>query len=953
MARAGTGLTGRDLATLTQQACHRLGLLYDGRLPAPGSAFKRLREAREGARAKPGWLRIFAGGHGGIAGNWRTGEQLPFFVEDWQGGAIDAAEIIARKAEIRRAQRLAEDQRQELATKAAARARRIWARAMPLSAPHPYLERKRVSVEGVLRQLSWAPVLLAPITSINGELRSLQFIAADSTRRFLRDGEIQGAFCPIGLPDQPDAAIRILICEGIATGLTLRTATGLPVVCALSCSNLVGVAGALRSHYRHAEILVCGDDDWRTDKPVRNPGATAARKAAEAIGGRCILPEFSSCKARDDGDTDFNDMALRCGLIAVANLFAEFRRSPALHPVQETTPADDEFDGVAGRYRSENGKIFWDGEGSAPVMLANFAAKIVGEITVDDGLERGKRLELAWRLRERSGRFELPAREFAALNWPMEVIGAGAVVSPGSSRRDQLRAAIQYLSGDIPSRSVYAQTGWRRHDGRWTYLHNDGAIGAEGVATELRNGLRNFTLPEPPTGEALREALRASFSLLDAAPDRISCPLLAAVYRAPLQGADFSLILVGQSGSGKSSIAALAQAHFGAAMWDRNGLPADWSSTANALEHLAFQAADAVLVIDEGEAAHAAPSARADLDSKMARILRSVGNQASRSRMMADGRMATDKAPRALVIATKEEPLEGASLVARTLTLSLMPTELAGGRGVAGLGPWQSAAASGLYARAMAGYLGWLAEDLSGRKALFQERYQMARGNLIERVSHPRTGDILAQLAAAARLILRFACAAEAVTNEEAARLQRRILAGLDEAAGEQSTAQAAADPVELFVSLLRSVIASGRAHLRSASGDKPAMPTAYGWRKSDFGYEPQGELLGWIAPDDGLYLLMDAALAGCQRLARETGQSIGAGATAIRKRIDAKGLILTRESGQKKRLTNRVAINGAKVTVLHITNVLAGPHESSEETEPTELGDRTFRTSEDGATAP
>jgi ABC-type dipeptide/oligopeptide/nickel transport system ATPase subunit len=50
----------------------------------------------------------------------------------------------------------------------------------------------------------------------------------------------------------------------------------------------------------------------------------------------------------------------------------------------------------------------------------------------------------------------------------------------------------------------------------------------------------------------------------------VSCPLFAAIWRAPLQQSDFSLVLVGQSGSGKSSLAALAQAHFGASMWDRN-----------------------------------------------------------------------------------------------------------------------------------------------------------------------------------------------------------------------------------------------------------------------------------------------------------------------------------------------------------------------------------------------
>jgi hypothetical protein len=73
---------------------------------------------------------------------------------------------------------------------------------------------------------------------------------------------------------------------------------------------------------------------------------------------------------------------------AAANLFAAYLRSPPSHPVQDAGQLEDELAGLAGRYRSENGKIFWDGEGSAPVMLANFAAKIVGEITVDDGLEQ-------------------------------------------------------------------------------------------------------------------------------------------------------------------------------------------------------------------------------------------------------------------------------------------------------------------------------------------------------------------------------------------------------------------------------------------------------------------------------------------------------------------------------------------------------------------------------------
>jgi hypothetical protein len=376
---------------------------------------------------------------------------------------------------------------------------------------------------------------------------------------------------------------------------------------------------------------------------------------------------------------------------------------------------------------------------------------------------------------------------------------------------------------------------------------------------------------------------------------------------------------------------------------------------------MCFQAADAILVIDEGEAAHGSPAARAELDNKIARILRAVGNQATRSRMTADGRMVPNKPPRALVIATREEAIQGFSLVARTLTLSLMPGEAADGLGVCGLGPWQEDARSGLYAKALAGYVGWLAQDFSGRKALFQERFETTRPKLAGRLGHPRTADIVAQLVTAARLFLGFAHEAEAITEDSASELHRRILAGLMEAASDQINAQAAADPVESFLGLLRAVLAGGRAHLRNVDGQKPATPVAYGWRRTDFGYEPQGDLIGWLAPDCNLYLLIDAAYAACQRLGKETGQIIEVGPTALRKRIDTRGMILSKEGGTKKRLTNRVVVDGVKTTVLHIVNPLTADEDAdhmtsgnvvSTDSPARETENRTFRTPDAPASA-
>ena len=140
------------------------------------------------------------------------------------------------------------------------------------------------------------------------------------------------------------------------------------------------------------------------------------------------------------------------------------------------------------------------------------------------------------------------------------------------------------------------------------------------------------------------------------APDRISFPLLAAVYRAPFGEVDFSVFLTGKTGVFKTALAALCQQHFGAAM-DASRLPANFASTANALEGLAFHAKDALLVVDDF-----APTGRrgdGELNSIAERLFRATGNQQGRSRLGGNGRLSAPKPPRALVLATGEEVPRG------------------------------------------------------------------------------------------------------------------------------------------------------------------------------------------------------------------------------------------------------------------------------------------------------
>jgi hypothetical protein len=58
------------------------------------------------------------------------------------------------------------------------------------------------------------------------------------------------------------------------------------------------------------------------------------------------------------------------------------------------------------------------------------------------------------------------------------------------------------------------------------------------------------------------------------------------------------VFLAGYTGSQKTELSAIDQAHFGAEFNGRN-LPGNWSSTSNALEYQAFQAKDAILTVDD------------------------------------------------------------------------------------------------------------------------------------------------------------------------------------------------------------------------------------------------------------------------------------------------------------------------------------------------------------------
>jgi putative DNA primase/helicase len=238
---------------------------------------------------------------------------------DWKG--ISAEERQALQQQRSAAADAERAQRERDAVLAAMGAAELW-RSAQSSGRSAYLQRKGVDAEACryLGDGSIVVPLLRYDLPRDEALKAVQRIYGDGTKRFTKGFtkprcalRLGGGVVPL---DQP-----ILVCEGYATALTIRMATGrrVTVFMALDAGNLVHVCEMLRELYAEHRLLICADDDWHTEG---NPGRDKARSTAKAL-GRCdiVWPVFAGID-RGAKDTDFNDLHLRCGLNEVQRQFS-------------------------------------------------------------------------------------------------------------------------------------------------------------------------------------------------------------------------------------------------------------------------------------------------------------------------------------------------------------------------------------------------------------------------------------------------------------------------------------------------------------------------------------------------------------------------------------------------------------------------------------------------------
>jgi hypothetical protein len=290
-------------------------------------------------------------------------------------------------------------------------------------------------------------------------------------------------------------------------------------------------------------------------------------------------------------------------------------------------------------------------------------------------------------------------------------------------------------------------------------------------------------------------------------------------------------------------------------------------------------------------------------------------------RMRPDGSLRPAKPPRGLILSTGEDIPRGQSLRARIFSVEVSTGEVK----LEQLTRCQEDAATGMYAEALVGFIRWLAPQYTQVRQQLRGEVVELRQQAYREGQHPRTPEIMANLAVGVRYFLDFARDAGALTAEEAEALWQRCWEGLTAAADVQRQYQEAGEPTQRFIELLSAALASGRAHIAAPNGQEPEGPESWGWRKAivEIGpyahddWRPQGKRVGWV-DGENLFLEPEASFAEVQALAGQHGEALPITASTLRKRLHERKLLVNIDEARQVH-TVRLTLEGQRRSVLHM----------------------------------
>ena len=508
--------------------------------------------------------------------NWKTGQ-----TDTWSAKVKQTYTKEERKAWKEAKERQEEQQKfykEERQKKAASEAFELLNRLTPATAETPYLKRKGVLPFGEVRQDENGTLFL-PIRNGEGELMSLQYIFGNASKQFLPGGDIKSGF--FSLPaEEVYVDGPLLIAEGYATAASLHMATGYEVLVSFGTSNLCALATVAREKHPEREIIMCADNDVHEDG-TENAGVRDATKAAQAIGAKlAICPPINGKKA------DFNDLhtATEDGLEQVKSCI---ENAKPVEPLKTAIPFCPS--GYVIRETGDNAGLFKliENDGYTKEIRLGPPIRFLAFARDEHSSNWSKVLE--WK--DPDGVQHRKAISEELLQKPSYELATMLAVDGYSIEPKMQKDFLVFLANCRTSHHIrsVSKVGWYQDK----FVLPDTVIGvADGsIIYQSRKNSGNL-YQTAGTLEEWKEIAR-----LCAGNDRLTFALCAA-FAGPL------LTLIGLEGGGfsfegPSSCGKTTGLQVAASVWGGPAHVRGWRTTSNALENVAVEHNDNLLVLDE------------------------------------------------------------------------------------------------------------------------------------------------------------------------------------------------------------------------------------------------------------------------------------------------------------------------------------------------------------------
>ena len=415
-----------------------------------------------------------------------------------------------------------------------------------------------------------------------------------------------------------------------------------------------------------------------------------------------------------------------------------------------------------------------------------------------------------------------------------------------------------------------------------------------------------------------QEAAAQSIRLQSIMREEIGVALLGTTYLAPLREflfqtdvvPAFALYLYGESGTHKTTAAALALSHFGS--FHAKNTPASFNDTGNSIRKKAFLVKDMPILVDDYHPVTSRQE-KQQMAATAQALSRSFGDGADRGRLTTDSDIRSATPARSVAIITGEDlPAVGPSGLARFFILDLDKGDIPITRELTEL---QEQARRGFLQKAMRGYIIWLQKQADSMPERLHDLYLTFREGIRKHSAgqHDRAPETVACILIGYAMMLNYFRDLGLYDTETVAAMLAHAQQVLTETSRKQAKDLESEKPTRIFLDSMAELLASKAVVLEDISaGDDGAGKTS-----------PK-DMVGYL---DGQYsmFLPQVAFSAVSKLCHDQGVEFPVSLKALYKHLRTDGILHGTGSGDTP--TKNRWIGGRAVRLLWIPReALDGP---------------------------